>query len=180
MAKARPRRKRQARQAALVRERLVAAVNPLQARFRTRVVQAGDPGRQNDAPAWARSRLQSLIGSRASAPGAKPALASVKEYVLSAPRAGEARRSFGPILAEMWAVSQPCAEPPNGGHRRPPRDDIAGVEPDGAAPGGTARLRTAGGRAGVHALVYLAKHRFACPGLEPYDFAASVPDGVRA
>lgn len=33
-------------------------------------------------------------------------------------------------------------------------------------------------RAGVHALVYLARHRFGCPGLDDYDFAASAPDGV--
>ena len=36
------------------------------------------------------------------------------------------------------------------------------------------------GRARVHALVCLAKRRFACPGLEPYDFAALAPDGVRS
>jgi len=115
----------------------------------------------------------------------KPVLASIREYVLSAPRAGEARRTIGPILAEMWAVSRPGAAPPgaappNGVHRRQRRDDIAGVEPDDAASGGTARLCAAMGRAGVHALVYLARHRFACPGLEPYDFAASAPDGVHS
>ena len=110
----------------------------------------------------------------------KPVLASIREYVSSAPRAGEARRTIGPILAEMWAVSPPGAAPPNVVRRRQRLDDIAGVEPDDAAAGDTARLCAAMGRASVHALVYLARHRFACPGLEPYDFAASAPDGVRS
>lgn len=107
----------------------------------------------------------------------EPVLEGVKEYVSSAPRAGEARRTIGPILAEMCAVSRPVAEPLRG---RPPRTDFAGVGGEDAPLEGRARLRAIRGRAGVHALVYLAKHRFACPGLDPYDFAASPTDGVHS
>lgn len=109
----------------------------------------------------------------------EPVLEGVREYISSAPRAGEAGRTIGPILAGLLAAPRPVAAPQIGG-RRPPGNGFAGAALEDVAPGGTARLRAAGGRAAAHALVYLAKHRFACPGLEPYDFAASAPDGVRS
>ena len=104
----------------------------------------------------------------------KPILEGVREYISSAPRAGEVGRTIVPILAAMRAAPQ------NGGLRNRSQSDLACIGTAGAIPGGTARLRAAGGRAGAHAIVYLAKHRFACPGLEPYDFAASAQDGVHS
>lgn len=39
-------------------------------------------------------------------------------------------------------------------------------------------MRAIRGRVGVHALVYLARHKFGCPGLDPYNFAISALHGV--
>jgi len=100
--------------------------------------------------------------------------------VSSAPRAGEAERAIGPILAEMCAVSRPAGEPPRADRGRSPRTDIVGAGREDVPPDGGARLPAIRGRAGAHALVYLAKHRFGCPGLDPYDFAASPTDGVHS
>lgn len=110
----------------------------------------------------------------------EPVLEGMREYISSAPREGEAARTIGPILAEMCAVSRPVGEPSHRSRRQPPRTDLVGVGEEDVHPEGRARLRAIRGRAGVHALVYLAKHRFACPGLDPYDFAASPTDGVHS
>lgn len=65
----------------------------------------------------------------------------------------------GPILAELCAAVAPLA-----------RGDPGNV--------GEARMRAIRGRAGIHALVYLARHKFGCPGLDPYNFAVSALHGV--
>jgi len=70
----------------------------------------------------------------------------------------------GPILAELCAALAPGI-PRAGGD-------------SGADGGGRARMRAIRGRAGIHALVYLARHKFGCPGLDPYNFAVSALHGV--
>lgn len=92
----------------------------------------------------------------------------------SVPRAGETRRAIGPILA-MCAASRPGAAPPHGA--RKPGGGLVG---EGIRFEDGARMPGARERAGIHALVYLARHRFGCPGLDDYDFAASAPEGVHS
>lgn len=80
---------------------------------------------------------------------------------------GEAAGAIGPILAELCAGPAPVVPP-----TRAKRQEAAG------GGGGKARLRAIRGRMGIHALVYLARYRFGCPGLDPYNFAVSALHGV--
>lgn len=79
----------------------------------------------------------------------------------------EAMGALGPILAELCAGPAPVVPP-----TRVRRRGATGGD------GGRARLRAIRGRMGVHALVYLARHKFGCPGLEAYNFAISALHGV--
>ncbi|MDD9813896.1 MAG: hypothetical protein OXU37_06490 [Thaumarchaeota archaeon] len=82
------------------------------------------------------------------------------------PSAEEAMGTIGPILAELCAGPVPVVPPTR-------------IERRAAAVGaGVARRRAIRGRMGIHALVYLARYKFGCPGLDPYNFAASALHGV--
>lgn len=91
-------------------------------------------------------------------------LERVKGRAATAPHA---RGAIEPILAELCAAARPGAQPPGSDRREDPGGDA-----------GRARRQAIKGVMGVHALVYLAKHRFGCPGLEPYHFASSALSGV--
>ena len=93
-------------------------------------------------------------------------LEGAEERMAPSPSTGETAGALGQILAELCAGPAPVV-PPTLVERR-------------AAPGGAgrARMRAIRGRMGIHALVYLARHRFGCPGLDPYNFAVSALHGV--
>lgn len=95
----------------------------------------------------------------------------------SVPRAEEARRTIGPIFAELCAVSR-SRNVPNGDWRRELRIAVEDICGEGEESGRAGRLQAVERRMGAHALVYLAKRKFGCPGLEAYDFVISFSDGV--
>jgi len=85
--------------------------------------------------------------------------------------------ALGPILAALCRVVSPGAAPPHMDYRR-----ALGANPDvtsgGACPGGEDPARAFRRRMAAHALVYLARHKFGCPGLDAYNFGLTCPNGV--
>ncbi|RNJ72260.1 MAG: hypothetical protein EB824_03500 [Thaumarchaeota archaeon S15] len=85
--------------------------------------------------------------------------------------AGGTGNTLYPILAALCRAATPGAEPSRADCRR-----ALGAEPAGSGDGD--RPQAFRRRMGVHALVYLARHEFGCPGLEQYNFRISPPHGV--
>ncbi|MDD9809435.1 MAG: hypothetical protein OXU37_08755 [Thaumarchaeota archaeon] len=104
-------------------------------------------------------------------------LDGIGKYMASAPSADEARGTIGPVIAALCAVSRPAAAP-HRDWRRALGISFEDICDEHEASGGAERLRAVGRRMGVHALVYLAKRKFGCPGLDAYGFFISFSDGV--
>lgn len=104
-------------------------------------------------------------------------ISNPEEYMATVPGEGELRRTIGPILAALCRAVSP-RKSPGKNYKGLLGIDFSEVDRMGHVYDDELRERTLARRMGVHALVYLARRRFGCPGLEPYDFHVSPPDSV--
>jgi len=116
-------------------------------------------------------------------PAPPPRLSSLitdpDEYMATVPGEAELLRTIGPILAALCrAVSPRRGDSAGKNYKRLLRIDFSEVDRMGLIYDEALREQTLARRMGVHALVYLARRLFGCPGLEPYDFYVSPPGSV--
>ncbi len=104
-------------------------------------------------------------------------MADPEEYMAAVPSEGELRRTIGPILAALCRAVSP-RKSPGKNYKGLLGIDFAEIDRTGIIYDERLREQTLARRMGVHALVYLARRMFGCPGLEPYDFHVSPPGSV--